>query len=251
MAKLRHDPFSDLPISVSSDSEDEKPNPAPPAKKRVTGKGAAVATSSSGKTAQSSGETPRDAAAREKAAAQWMKKWERAGYPKALLRQVSQFREGPTPNAGGAIAGLEKIPIPNAVHKAMSLATGTKAKPSPPAVYLITYIHHGKYVGFEHEVLGIYSNLAAANDYVLGVIPSHPTMCITLGMEEWQRGTKADYGVTAWDVDRDGCLSIGLQEEDEKRVSCTRQEVRDKPPTTHESQGEERGAIHDDWVSEF
>lgn len=180
-----------------------------------------------------------------------MKKWERAGYPKALLRQVSQFREGPTPNTGGAIAGLEKIPIPNAVHKAMSLATGTKAKPSPPAVYLVTYIHHGKYVGFEHEVLGIYSNLAAANDYVLGVIPSHPTMCITLGMEEWQRGTKADYGVTAWDVDRDGCLSIGLQEEDEKRVSCTRQEVRDKPPTTHESQGEERGAIHDDWVSEF
>ncbi|KAK8085970.1 hypothetical protein PG994_000944 [Apiospora phragmitis] len=195
----------------------------------------------------------------------------RRGDPKALLQQVSQFRNSPAPSAFGAIAGLENIPIPDAVHKAMALANGggtvtngngssTPASGSQQPVYLVTYIQHGQYVDFEHKVLGAYSNVAAATDHLLGYIPSYNGMTHILEMKDWQRGLNADsyHSGVFWDVDLDGCLAIVLKEEKgTQRIDCILQEIRDKPPPTLEKPGRGGGAsifypdVRDDWVADF
>ncbi|KAK8024946.1 hypothetical protein PG990_002769 [Apiospora arundinis] len=267
MPKFRHDPFSELSFSDSSGAEEEEPSRAPPIKKQATGNGAAVATSSPRGNTASSNEASRASASREKSAAPWIKKWQDAGYPKALLQQISQFHSNPAPKSFGAIAGLDNIPIPNAVHKAMALATGgdSNAKAgSSPAVYLVTYIQHGPYVDFEHKVLGTYTNVAAANEHLLGYIPSYNGMTHIMEMRDWQRGVKADsyeHGVF-WDVNTNGCLTILVNGKNgQQKIDCTLQEVRDKPPPTLETLKEKKGGIGsgsvlypdvpDDWVSEF
>ncbi|KAK7949342.1 uncharacterized protein PG986_010228 [Apiospora aurea] len=272
MARHRYDPFSELSVSGSSDSEDEKPDRAPPAKKQATGnRVAADATSSSRGNATVSlsypamrgppKEIPRISASAARAAGAWIKNWQDAGYPKALLQQVSQFRNSPAPSSGSAIAGLEKIPIPNAVHKAMALAGGgggggNSSSSSSTPVYLVSYIQHGQYVDFEHKVLGAYSNLAAATDHLLGYIPSYNGMTHILEMKDWQRGLNAEsyHSGVFWDVSLDGCLTIVLKEEKgTQRIDCKVQEVRDKPPPT--LQKPDTAVLYpdvpNDWVTDF
>ncbi|KAK8005874.1 hypothetical protein PG991_012171 [Apiospora marii] len=266
MARYRHDPFSELSVS-GSDSENEEPVGAAPAKKQATVQSADATSSSRGNVTQSPKEPPRISASAARASSAWIKNWQDAGYPKALLQQVSQSRNNPASSSAGAIAGLENIPIPNAVHKAMALATGGgsgsngagPASPGSRPVYLVTYIQHGQYVDFEHKVLGAYSNIAAATDHLLGYIPSYNGMTHILEMKDWQRGldTHSYHGGVFWDVSTDGCLTIVLKEEKgTQRIDCIPQEIRDMPPPTLEKPV--RGGtsvlypdVPDDWVCEF
>ncbi|KAK8135115.1 hypothetical protein PG984_007127 [Apiospora sp. TS-2023a] len=264
MARYRHDPFSELSVS-GSDSEDAEPVRAAPAKKQATVQSADATSSSWGNVTQPPKESPRISASAARASSAWIKNWQDAGYPKALLQQVSQFRNNPASSSVGAIAGLEKIPIPNAVHKAMALATGSSGNgtsPSSPGsrpVYLVTYIQHGQYVDFEHKVLGAYSNIAAATDHLLGYIPSYNGMTHILETKDWQRGlnTHSYHGGVFWDVNTDGCLTIVLKEEKgTQRIDCIPQEIRDMPPPTLEKPV--RGGssvlypdVPDDWVADF
>ncbi|KAK8040170.1 hypothetical protein PG993_008581 [Apiospora rasikravindrae] len=270
MGRYGCDPFSELSVSGSSDSEDEKADRVPPAKKQATGNGATDATSSprghatvstSPATRLSPKETPRMSASAARAAGAWIKNWQDAGYPKALLQQVSQFRNSPAPSSGGAIAGLEKIPIPNAVHKAMALAGGSNGSssssmPGSQPVYLVSYIQHGQYVDFEHKVLGAYSNIAAATDHLLGYIPSYNGMTHILEMKDWQRGLNAEsyHSGVFWDVNLDGCVTIVLKEEKgTQRIDIKVQEVRDKPPPTLERPDTTvlYPDVPNDWVTDF